>query len=199
MAQSDKTAPSPSRKAAGHRLRHDRARSSGRQGAARPRPSRPDLPAGGVPLLSRTASRRRWTRRSSRRKADGYRHIFVGYADCGTGGMLDRVLREAWRRAHGRAALLRLLSGHARLRGDRRRRHDVLLHDRFPVPAVRRLLHEAARPRPASGTRSRTISAITRSSSISPRPTIRSSTRSQKAPRNCSASPMSGASPAMAT
>jgi hypothetical protein len=24
-------------------------------------------------------------------KANGYRHIFVGYADCGTGGMLDRV------------------------------------------------------------------------------------------------------------
>ncbi|QDZ02929.1 DUF1638 domain-containing protein [Nitratireductor mangrovi] len=24
-------------------------------------------------------------------KADGYRHIFVGYADCGTGGLLDRV------------------------------------------------------------------------------------------------------------
>lgn len=24
-------------------------------------------------------------------KAEGYRHIFVGYADCGTGGLLDRV------------------------------------------------------------------------------------------------------------
>lgn len=27
-------------------------------------------------------------------RADGYRHIFVGYADCGTGGMLDRVLER---------------------------------------------------------------------------------------------------------
>ncbi|MEF9603828.1 DUF1638 domain-containing protein [Paracoccus sp. PXZ] len=25
-------------------------------------------------------------------KAQGYRHIFVGYADCGSGGMLDKVL-----------------------------------------------------------------------------------------------------------
>lgn len=27
-------------------------------------------------------------------KAQGYRHIFVGYADCGTGGMLDRVCEK---------------------------------------------------------------------------------------------------------
>jgi hypothetical protein len=27
-------------------------------------------------------------------KADGYEHIFVGYADCGTGGLLDEVLKE---------------------------------------------------------------------------------------------------------
>ena len=27
-------------------------------------------------------------------KAEGYRHIFVGYADCGTGGMLDEVLEK---------------------------------------------------------------------------------------------------------
>lgn len=27
-------------------------------------------------------------------KADGYRHIFAGYADCGTGGMLDKVLER---------------------------------------------------------------------------------------------------------
>ena len=27
-------------------------------------------------------------------KADGYRHIFVGYADCGTGGLLDRVCEK---------------------------------------------------------------------------------------------------------
>lgn len=27
-------------------------------------------------------------------KADGYSNIFVGYADCGTGGMLDRVLEK---------------------------------------------------------------------------------------------------------
>jgi hypothetical protein len=27
-------------------------------------------------------------------KAEGYRHIFAGYADCGTGGMLDRVLER---------------------------------------------------------------------------------------------------------
>ena len=27
-------------------------------------------------------------------KAKGYRHIFAGYADCGTGGMLDRVLEK---------------------------------------------------------------------------------------------------------
>ena len=24
-------------------------------------------------------------------KAEGYQHIFVGYADCGTGGLLDSV------------------------------------------------------------------------------------------------------------
>jgi hypothetical protein len=27
-------------------------------------------------------------------KADGYRNIFVGYADCGTGGLLDRVIEK---------------------------------------------------------------------------------------------------------
>ena len=27
-------------------------------------------------------------------KARGYRHIFVGYADCGTGGLLDKVLER---------------------------------------------------------------------------------------------------------
>jgi hypothetical protein len=27
-------------------------------------------------------------------KAEGYRHIFVGYADCGTGGLLDRVCEK---------------------------------------------------------------------------------------------------------
>lgn len=27
-------------------------------------------------------------------KADGYRSIFVGYADCGTGGMLDRICEK---------------------------------------------------------------------------------------------------------
>ncbi|MGB3388922.1 MAG: DUF1638 domain-containing protein [Pseudaminobacter sp.] len=27
-------------------------------------------------------------------KADGYRHIFVGYADCGTGGMVDRICEK---------------------------------------------------------------------------------------------------------
>ena len=27
-------------------------------------------------------------------KAEGYRHIFVGYGDCGTGGMLDRVVEK---------------------------------------------------------------------------------------------------------
>ncbi|GAA2874375.1 hypothetical protein GGQ99_000619 [Aminobacter niigataensis] len=27
-------------------------------------------------------------------KAEGYRHIYVGYADCGTGGLLDRVCEK---------------------------------------------------------------------------------------------------------
>ena len=27
-------------------------------------------------------------------RAEGYRHIFVGYADCGTGGLLDRVCEK---------------------------------------------------------------------------------------------------------
>ena len=30
----------------------------------------------------------------ARARADGYRHIFVGYADCGTGGLLDRVCEK---------------------------------------------------------------------------------------------------------
>jgi len=29
-----------------------------------------------------------------RAKAEGYRSIFVGYADCGTGGLLDRVVKK---------------------------------------------------------------------------------------------------------
>jgi hypothetical protein len=29
-----------------------------------------------------------------RARADGYRHILAGYGDCGTGGMLDRVLEK---------------------------------------------------------------------------------------------------------
>jgi hypothetical protein len=27
-------------------------------------------------------------------KTDGYKHIFIGYADCGTGGMVDRVCQK---------------------------------------------------------------------------------------------------------
>ncbi|MET3660251.1 DUF1638 domain-containing protein [Aquamicrobium ahrensii] len=27
-------------------------------------------------------------------RSDGYRHIFVGYADCGTGGLLDRICEK---------------------------------------------------------------------------------------------------------
>ena len=39
-------------------------------------------------------------------KAKGYRHIFVGYADCGTGGLLDRVLeKHGVERIAGRTAL----------------------------------------------------------------------------------------------
>lgn len=30
----------------------------------------------------------------SQAKADGYRHIFIGYADCGTGGMIDRICEK---------------------------------------------------------------------------------------------------------
>ncbi len=30
----------------------------------------------------------------TRAKAEGYRHVFVGYADCGTGGLLDRVCEK---------------------------------------------------------------------------------------------------------
>jgi hypothetical protein len=29
-----------------------------------------------------------------RAKVDGYQHIFVGYADCGTGGMVDRICEK---------------------------------------------------------------------------------------------------------
>ncbi|PSJ54985.1 DUF1638 domain-containing protein [Kumtagia ephedrae] len=30
----------------------------------------------------------------ARAKAEGYRNIFVGYADCGTGGMLDKIVEK---------------------------------------------------------------------------------------------------------
>ena len=30
----------------------------------------------------------------SEAKADGYKHVFVGYGDCGTGGMIDRICEK---------------------------------------------------------------------------------------------------------
>ncbi len=97
---------------------------------------------------------------------DRYASIFVAYGDCGTGGLLDAVLRRGRRRAHSRRALLRILRRQPRVRSDGRRRARHVLPHRFPAPAFRPPRDPRPRPRPPSGARARSISAITGASSI---------------------------------
>ena len=100
------------RKAAGHRLRHDRARDPGGQRAARPRSSRTDLPAGRLPLLSRPHRARhgQGDRRGQGRRLRAHLRRLCRLRHRRPA---RPRLREARRRAHRRPALLRLLPGHA--------------------------------------------------------------------------------------
>ena len=90
----------------------------------RPRPSRPDLPAGRVPLPSRPdrAGDGQGDRRGQGATATATSSSampIAAPAACSTA-----FCERAWRRAHRRPALLRLLPGQRGLRGGRRRRHD---------------------------------------------------------------------------
>ena len=56
-----------------------------------------------------------------------YERIFIAYADCGTGGLLDAMLADEGRRAAARRPLLRVLLGFGGVRRDGRRgARDVL-------------------------------------------------------------------------
>ena len=57
-------------------------------------------------------------------RAEGYRHIFAGYADCGTGGLLDRVLEKHGVERMAGPHCFAFYQGNAGVRGDRRGRHD---------------------------------------------------------------------------
>ena len=82
--------------------------------AAQPRPAR-------IPDAVRDRIRRR-------ARLAGHDRIFVAYADCGTGGMLDVVLERRGRRAARRRPLLRVLRGLGGLRGRLRTRSSATFY-----------------------------------------------------------------------
>jgi hypothetical protein len=74
-------------------LRHDRARDPRRLPHERPRSRVADLPARRLPPSPEKIAPE--TDKAIRKaREEGYEHIFIGYADCGTGGMLDKVCAE---------------------------------------------------------------------------------------------------------
>ena len=90
-----------------------------------------------------------------------YSRIFVAYADCGTGGLLDAVLQSRRHRAPARRPLLRILRDVARVRGTERGRARHVLPDRFPGPALPAARHRRARHRSPPRARQRVLPAIT--------------------------------------
>ena len=127
---------------------------------------------GGIPAAVRERIRRRRA---------GYDRVFVAYADCGTGGLLDPVIAEE--------GVERLAGAHcyefyatspefARLVEDE---PGDVLPDRFPGPQLRPAGHQGSRARPASRSCVTSTSATTSGSSTSPRPTIRPWTRPRAA------------------
>ena len=90
----DATARPPTRRRiARHRLRRARARARRADPACRIARGGPDLPACRC-TTGRSASRLPCEAASPRARADGYDRIFVAYADCGTGGLLDASSTE---------------------------------------------------------------------------------------------------------
>ena len=91
-----------------------------------------------------TASPGAVRRRIHRARAEGFERIFVAYADCGTGGLLEPVLKDEGVERLPGAHCYEVFAGTRGVRRDGRRRARHVLADRLPRPQLR-----AARdPRP---------------------------------------------------
>ena len=128
-----------------------------------------------------------------------YERVFVAYADCGTGGELDRVLeRHGVERLAGRP-LLRVPHRERRVGGAPRRRAGDLLSHRLPRAALRRDRDPRPRARPPSGAPRRSTSATTGGCSISRRPTTTTCVAAHAPRPSGSASRTRSGAPATAT
>ena len=137
------------------------------------RPARdgPDLPARRRCTTGRSGSRAPSAARIRRARADGYDRIFVAYADCGTGGLLDRVLEaEGVARLEG-AHCYEVYAGRAAFAALADEEPGTFYLTDFLVRNFDRLVDPRPRPGPPSGAAARCTSATTAGSSTSPRPT----------------------------
>ena len=132
------------------------------------------------------------------RSAKGhYRSIFVLYGDCGTGGLLDKVLaEEGVERIDGPHCYAFLTRQRALRRNGGRGCHHLFSH-RLSGAAFRQADLGRARHRCPSRAACRSISATTPGSSILPRRTIPPSRSGPAMPLPGSASIMNAALPAM--
>ena len=165
------TATRQTRRAARPRRRLRRARPRARR--ADPRSPNVDITCLPATLHNRPGGIPAAVRERIRRRRAGYDRVFVAYADCGTGGMLDKVIAEEGVERLAGAHCYQFYAGHAdfdALVADEPA--DVLPH-RFPRPQLRPARDPGPRASIATPSCSRPISATTAGSSISPRPTIR--------------------------
>ena len=134
----------------GVRCARPRAACRARPGGHRRR-GRGRLPAGTAPQPSRADRARR--SRPAWPTSIPSRPVFLGYADCGTGGMLDAFIERSERRDHAaaRRPLLRVLRRCRALRRAARRGARHVLPHRLPGQALRRADLAGARPRPPPG------------------------------------------------
>ena len=98
-----------------------------------------------------------------------YETIFVAYADCGTGGMLDALLREEGVERLPGAHCYEFFAGSAVFAAAAGCRARHVLSDRLPAAPFRSSGHPRAGARPASGAGAANTSATTASWSISRR------------------------------
>ena len=86
-------------------------------------------------------------------RADGYERIFVAYADCGTGGLLDPVLAEEGVERLAGAHCYEFFAGRAAFAAMADDEPGDVLADRLPRPELRAARDPRPRDRPPPGAR----------------------------------------------